>query len=66
MTRLRRIQFTAKRQGIIVEKVGGKYPYEVYREDDHASVGLCKTLNEVEQDVYAFATLPQLTVTNSR
>jgi hypothetical protein len=55
MTRFKRICFEAKRQGIIVEKVGGSEPYEVYAEDDHSAIGLCRNLDEVELDVAAFA-----------
>ena len=66
MTRFRKIKLEAKRQGIVVERVGGKYPYEVYREDDHGSVGICKNLWEVEQDIQAFATPVPPRVCSSR
>jgi len=66
MTRFRRIQLEAKRQGIIVEKVGGADPYEVYRDDDHGSVGICRTLDEVEQDIHAFANAPAPAISSSR
>ena len=54
MTQFDRIKHTASQNGIIVERVGGQYPYEVYRNDDHSSVALCKTLREVEQDIETF------------
>jgi len=58
MTRFKRIQFEAKRQGVVVERVervGGSEPYEVYRADDHGSVGICRNLDEVRLDVDFFA-----------
>jgi len=55
MTRFKRIQFEAKRQGVVVERVGGSEPYEVYRADDHGSVGICRNLDEVRLDVETFA-----------
>lgn len=54
MTQFEKIQTTAKSKGIIVERVGGSEPYEVYREDDHGSVGICVNLTEVRQEVAAF------------
>ena len=55
MTRFQKIVAEAKKRGVIVEKVGGSDPYEVYREDDHSMVGICKNLWEVESEVESFA-----------
>ena len=66
MTKFNRIKFEAKRQGIIVERVAGEYPYEVWREDDHGSVGICRNLWEVEADIERFANPAPPVISNSR
>jgi len=61
MTKFERIRYEAKKRGIIVERVGGTLPYEVYHKEDHGSVGLCRNLEEVKLDVENFAQNEPLT-----
>ena len=51
MTKFEKIQANAKQQGIVVERVGGAEPYEVYSEKEHGHVCCCTNLNEVGQAI---------------
>lgn len=51
MTRFKRLQLHAEQHNVILEKVDGSDPYEMYNNDDHGTVAICRTLDEVEDEM---------------